>query len=309
MKDEEQPAEPQPETTSEETPPVEVPPGTPPDDSGKGGAPAEAVPPSAPPANQDETTTPSVPSEGDGVPPTPAEVPPANPEKPPVEGKPSLPVDPFAAMFTAPTVTQEAYDATLADLKKQAQDGTIDMFEYADKVADLKADFKAAQAVAQFAQQANQATAGQKWQYAQDVFKSVHPEYRDNAAMWGALDGMVRQLAQDPEASKLSDIGFLALADEKVKEALGLNKPKSDTATPPAATPDPQIPQPPERAPALDRAKDKLPPSLGNLPAAQSNQPEDEFAGINNMTGLEQEAAVAAMLKSDPAKYDRWLRS
>lgn len=280
-------------------PPAEKPEG----DDGKGGAPAEVAAPE-PPAIPQEGEAASTPSEG-GEPPTPVEEPPVEDSKAPVAEKPApLPSDPFAAMFTGPTVTQEAYDAALADLKKQAQDGTIDMFDYADKVADLKADFKAAQAVAQFAQQANTATAGQKWQYAQDVFKSVHPEYQ-NPAMWGALDGMVRQLSQDPEAQKLSDIGFLSLAHEKVQEALGLNKTKVD-AIPPAA---PAEPQAPERAPALERDKDKIPPSLGGLPAAQSSQPQDEFSDISKLEGLDLENAVAALQSTNPVKYERWLRS
>lgn len=305
MNEEAQPeGTPAPEPAPEGQPPV-VPPATPEGDDGKGGAPAEAVPPETPPAPPQDGEAAPVPPEG-GEPTVPAEAPPAEPEKAPVEDKPApLPSDPFAAMFTGPTVTQEAYDAALADLKQQAQDGTIDMFDYADKIADLKADFKAAQAVAQFAQQANTATADQKWQYAQDVFKSVHPEYQ-TPAMWGALDGMVRQLANDPEAQKLSDIGFLSLAHEKVQEALGLNKPAP--ASTPAQSPASQATQPPERAPALERDKDKIPPSLGGLPAAQSSQPQDEFADLDKLTGMDYEAAVAAMERSDPAKYQRWLQ-
>jgi len=305
MKEENQPEEQKAE--GQDQPRDAVPPETPPDDGGKSGAPAEIVPPETPPAAPKADQTAPVPTEGDETPPPPAQEPAVEPEKAPAENKAPLPADPFATTFSGPTVTQEAYEAALADLKKQAQDGAIDMFEYADKVADLKADFKAAQAVAAFAQQANTATAGQKWQYAQDMFKSVHPEYQ-NPAMWGALDGMVRQLANDPEAAKLSDIGFLSLAHEKVQEALGLNKSKEAIAAPAASQETPQVPQPPDRAPALERAKDKIPPSLGNLPAAQSSQPQDEFAEINNMSGLDQEAAVAAMLKSNPAKYERWLR-
>lgn len=301
MNEEAQPeGAPAPEPAPEGVPPV-VPPTTP---EGEGGAPAQVAAPEVPPATvPGEGEAAPMPPEG-GEPPVPAEAPPVEDDKAPVVEKAApLPSDPFAAMFTGPTVTQEAYDAALADLKKQAQDGTIDMFDYADKVADLKADFKAAQAVAQFAQQANTATAGQKWQYAQDVFKSVHPEYQ-NPAMWGALDGMVRQLSQDAEAQKLSDIGFLSLAHEKVQEALGLNKPKAEAAAPVA----PAEPQAPERKPALERDKDKIPPSLGGLPAAQSSQPEDEFADLDRLEGMDYEAAVANMERSDPAKYQRWLR-
>lgn len=282
-------------------PPAEKPEG----DDGKGGAPAEVAAPEVPPDTpQEGEAAPATPEGGES--PVPAEDQPTEEGTAPVAEKPAtpLPSDPFAAMFTGPTVTQEAYDAALADLKKQAQEGTIDMFDYADKVADLKADFKAAQAVAQFAQQANTATAGQKWQYAQDVFKSVHPEYQ-NPAMWGALDGIVRQLANDPEAQKLSDIGFLSLAHEKVQEALGLNKPKVEAATPVA----PVEPQAPERKPALERDAEKIPPNMGGLPAAQSSQPEDEFADINKLEGLDLESAVASLQNTNPAKYERWLRS
>uniref|UniRef100_I2Q031 Uncharacterized protein n=1 Tax=Desulfovibrio sp. U5L TaxID=596152 RepID=I2Q031_9BACT len=279
-------------------PPVEAP-------EGEGGAPAQVAEPEVPPAAPIDPNVAPVPPEGDALP-VPAEAPPIEGEKAPVTDKPAgpQPVDPFVAKMVGPQMTAEDYQAALADLKTKAQAGDIDMFEYSDRVADLKAEM----AVAKFAQANNSSTGDQKWNYAQEAFKAVHPEYQ-NPVLWGALDGMVRQLAQDPEAQRLSDIGFLVLAHEKVQEALGLNKPKGDAHPDAPTTPSvTSTPQPPERAPALDRAKDKLPPSLGGLPAAQSSQPEDEFASLDKLTGLEQEAAVAAMERSDPAKFQRWLR-
>lgn len=265
---------------------------------GESGAPAQVAAPEVPPVAPAEGEAPVLPTEG-GEPVAPAEEPPVEGENAPMQDKAALPSDPFAAKMVGPQMTQEDYKAALADLRAKAQSGEIDSLDYADAVADLKAQV----AVAYFAQQNNAATDSQKWAYAQEAFKAVHPEYQ-NPAMWGALDAIVRQLATDPEAQKLSDIAFLSLAHEKAQESLGLNKPKEAPApAPPAA------PKAPERAPAMERMAGKLPPSLGGLPAAQSSQPENEFAGLEKMEGMEQEAEIARMLRADPAKYERWLRA
>ncbi|MHC1788305.1 hypothetical protein [Solidesulfovibrio sp.] len=273
-----------------------IPPVTTPE--GEGGAPAPVAAPEVPPVAPVEGEAPTLPAEGD-EPAMPAEVPPVDGEKAPVQDKTALPSDPFAAKMVGPQMTPEDYKAALADLRAKAQSGEIDSLDYADAVADLKAQV----AVATFAQQNNAATDSQKWAYAKEAFRTVHPEYA-NPAMWGALDGMVKQLAGDPEAQKLSDIAFLSLAHDKVQEALGMNKPKEAPA--PAV---PAAPQAPERAPAMERLAGKLPPSLGGLPVAQSSQPENEFAGLEKLEGMEHEAEVARMQRADPAKYERWLRA
>lgn len=273
------------------------------DDEGGSGTPAEVAAPEIPPTPPDAEQQPPAPTGGE-VAASSVEEPPAKDEK--TEAAPekssSPGIDPFAPKYVAPEVTEEAFKTALSDLRQRRANGEIDDADYIDAVTDLKAEY----AVAKFAQANNEATASQQWSYAVEAFKAVHPEYQ-NPAMLGALDGMVRSLAQSDDAKGLNNIQFLSLADEKVKEALGLGKPKDALPSSGPETP-PATPQAPERKPALEREKDKIPPSLGSLPAAQSNQPEDEFADLNKMTGMEQEAAVAAMQKADPAKYQRWLQ-
>jgi len=295
-----------------ETPDAEVPQpvpgaGKPEGDDGKGGAPAEVAVPEGQNAQPGGEVAAPVLPEG-GTLPVPEQAPLPGEEKAPAAAKPSsMPVDPFAPKFVAPEMTKEAYDASLADLKKQAQEEYLDPIEYADRVADLKAQY----AIAQFAQQNNAATGEQKWQYAQDAFKSVHPEY-ENPILWGALDAVVRQLSSDEAVKKMTDIAFLALAHERVQEALGLNKPaEAPPADPAKAEPRPTeaaVPAAPERQPALERDKDKIPPSLGGLPAAQSSQPEGEFSDMAKLEGMDLESAVASLQKANPAKYERYLR-
>ncbi|MHC1787880.1 portal protein, partial [Solidesulfovibrio sp.] len=151
-----------------------IPPVTTPE--GEGGAPAPVAAPEVPPVAPVEGEAPTLPAEGD-EPAMPAEVPPVDGEKAPVQDKTALPSDPFAAKMVGPQMTPEDYKAALADLRAKAQSGEIDSLDYADAVADLKAQV----AVATFAQQNNAATDSQKWAYAKEAFRTVHPEYANPA--------------------------------------------------------------------------------------------------------------------------------
>lgn len=116
----------------------------------------------------------------------------------------------------------------------------------------------------------------------------------------GALDSWVQRLLQKPENADKPGTWFLKEAHKKVMVEFDI-APKSAPKAAETVVDAKKVAQKTVRTPNLSA----IPPTLGGLPAAASADSGDggEFAHLDNLTGYDQEKAVARLTQ---AQRDRW---
>lgn len=126
--------------------------------------------------------------------------------------------------------------------------------------------------------------------------------YETDAEKAQSFDDWLKRLADKPENASLNEEQFLALAHKKVMTEYDI----TPTGKPaPAAPPVAQTKQPEKqkgRSPDLSN----IPPTLGALPAASSEDASSsgEFARLDNLTGIAYELALAALTSDQKARYE-----
>lgn len=194
-----------------------------------------------------------------------------------------------AAVEPPPTVAQVDFSGAIADLKRQFEDGEIDLPEYLDQ-RDAITEARIAQKIS--SQMAEQA-ADRAWQDANAAFFERHSEYsaKENPKLFSVLQAVLDQTAANPANSRLSYDALLMTAKANLEEAIG-------------APPGEKTKESPKAKPRLVSDRNKLPPSLKDIPAAAA--PRDgggEFTGLDRLSGMDLEAAVARLT---PEQQRRW---
>ena len=190
-----------------------------------------------------------------------------------------------------PVVAQVDFTGALAGLKKQFEDGEIDLPEYLDQ-RDAITEARIAQNLS--AQMAEQA-AERAWQDANTAFFERYPEYsaKANPRRFGVLQAVLDQTATDPANAGLSYDALLMTAKANLEDAIGAPK-EADPTNKEADKPKPRL--------VSDRSK--LPPSLKDIPAAAAPPGGGgEFTGLDKLSGMDLEAAVARL---SPEQQKRW---
>lgn len=182
---------------------------------------------------------------------------------------------------------------------KQMMDGEMSAEDYAvveEKYLTQRDELRSAQDRFVTAEQMKEQTAQQRWMWEVDAFKKTAlkddgVDYVNDEKMNKALDRWVRVLGNDPDNAKQPSDWFLKEAHKNVKLQYSLVKQAEPVQKPG------QKPRLPDLA--------KIPPTLGRVPAADDGDAgTNEFASLDNLTGLALEKAVAAM---SVEKQDRWL--
>jgi hypothetical protein len=110
--------------------------------------------------------------------------------------------------------------AKLDTLDDQFEEGEITIKDYNRQRDEIRTEITNHQlAIAEDRRQA------QVWAAEQNAFLSVHPEYTENSlkgkALYGAIDGAVREIANRPESAHLTGMQILLKAHAEVQKAFG----------------------------------------------------------------------------------------
>lgn len=148
------------------------------------------------------------------------------------------------------------------------------------------------------AQMSNEKAADQLWQAECETFWRHNQEWRSGTPLGDMLNGEVMRLAASEKAAGLSGIELIYAAKERVSTAI--------QSVRGSAKPEPKgEPTPAEKRPASPRPAAAT-HALGAAPAAAAAEVgQGEFAHLENLQGLDLEAAVAGMTAE---QRDRWTR-
>jgi hypothetical protein len=208
-----------------------------------------------------------------------------------------------AAIRTANSAALEKYDA--GELTKE------ELLTEQERIADERRQLDAMQTKAEIAQQMQQQSAeAVRMSAVNRLFEdAAKPEggavdYRTDAAKMRDLDTFVKALAAD-EANASKPLGwFLDEAHRRVKVLHNIGAPTAAAPAAPAKTPA-QV-----KAEAVAARKPDLAgstPDLSQVPGgSDSSDVGGEFQDIDNLDGMEFEAALAKMAKTQPERFARY---
>lgn len=288
------------ETPSAGTPPVELPPDDPPkakdlpikdddddddDDAGDGDGEGD-TPPADPPKADD---------------------PPADPPKADEDGYEKLEFQDFLP-YEVRHVPD--FDVKIAEVDKQRgelvakfKDGELTLEEFLVEDRKVQAEetkLRDDEREAATLEKINEQNASRAWfgnvkSFIAEVKKVEGINY-DNATLNAALDNAVKTLANDKANIDKSQAWFLREAHRVVKADLGIAR---------QAVPAPAIPAAPAKPASRQPDLKAVPTTLTKVPAAAPNDPKgsDEFANLDQLDGMELEAAIAKLSPDQQARY------
>lgn len=194
-----------------------------------------------------------------------------------------------------------AIDVKKQDLIKKWGGGDMSDEDYATETSRVDRETQQiirAQTRAELAADFNTQAQTDLWTQQQEEFLEENPDYQPVKGKVNArfvlLDATVKQMATDSKYAHRSGAYVLREAKKAVEAEFGVAK--GEPAPKPAA---------PARAKPDLRA---VPKTLAHVPAASDDSnanPDDEFAHIDNLDGIDQERAIAALT---PEKQDAYLR-
>ncbi|WAX26295.1 hypothetical protein [Ralstonia phage p2110] len=187
-----------------------------------------------------------------------------------------------------------------ADLRKQYDDGdiTFDELESArDEITKEEKAIERAQLKAEMAAEMQQQQMVNDWNRDVNSFLDANPEYRASDVRYQALDMMVRKIGGAPEAAKMTGPQVLAKAHEELQKAFGVAAPaKKDEGNGKGEK------KPP---PKVD-----VPPTLGKLPAAESNDTQGgKYAALDRLLETDPLAHEDALMKLSASERESYLAS
>ncbi|QMV32681.1 hypothetical protein F1_00055 [Ralstonia phage Heva] len=187
-----------------------------------------------------------------------------------------------------------------ADLRKQYDDGdiTFDELESArDEITKEEKAIERAQLKAEMAAEMQQQQTINDWNRDVNSFLDANPEYRASDVRYQALDMMVRKIGGAPEAAKMTGPQVLAKAHEELQKAFGVAAPaKKDEGNGKGEK------KPP---PKVD-----VPPTLGKLPAAESNDTNGgKYAALDRLLETDPLAHEDALMKISASERESYLAS
>lgn len=235
----------------------------------------------------------------------------------------TLEVPPIALVEVPDVTNYEAERSVLLDerkdLRAKHRDGEISSDEYDEKLDALNDKINAldrTKADADAAVRQNDAVQRSQYlwtieQVKKDFVKADSIDYDKNPVLMSMWDANVKALAKDEANATKSAEWFLRKAHEQVKSEIAkvagsLGFTKGDAPAPKKETPAPD-----KKAAVKDAVKARVKTAeklkgVGELPAASADDVSgDEFAGLDGLSGLELEQALARMPEERAAKYLR----
>ncbi len=179
------------------------------------------------------------------------------------------------------------YQPRFVELDEKYESGDLPLSEYNEQRDALKAAMN------------NEKADAQLWQAECETFWRHNKDWRPGTPLFDMLNGEIMRLAQNEQAQGLSGIEIIYAAHKRVSEAVAALQPNGGAKPKePAGNPAGKRPASPKPSAAAH--------ALGTIPpAAPADVGQGEFAHLDNLEGLELEAAVAAMT---PAQRDRWVK-
>ncbi len=183
------------------------------------------------------------------------------------------------------------------EAQQKFDDGDID-YAALDKAKDAYNKLQWKQEVAE---EQNQATDSQHWEWEQERFFEDNPQFsaEKNTTLNTALVGTVNRIIATEEGQKMSDKEVLQTAKKQVEKDLGITKQDNTDETEK------------KRKEALKKAKDaksdrsKVDTDIGGLPTAEDNTTDtDEFAHLDRLEGDAYQNAVDALSPAAREKYE-----
>lgn len=190
----------------------------------------------------------------------------------------------------------------LADLRKQRDDGNIDMAEYdaqAEKLLEQRDDLRSMRDKADIAAEAQKTADQQRVDRAvKNAFRAALADgvdYRNDKSKAADLDGFVRALAGNPEHEDKSLKWFFAEAHRRVLALHGI------TAGKPAAKPAEKPAAKGPRHPDLSA----VPKTLAGVPGSDGpgDLDGDEFSELDKLEGEAYDEAYAKLSKAQQERY------
>jgi hypothetical protein len=201
-------------------------------------------------------------------------------------------------------------DKEITDLEQKLEEGDIQTKEFSKelrKLTDKRQDLRDLRRDAERVHSTNLSSRDAAWDSAQDAFYDANPEFKGSPILEGALDAALRGLYRNEKYRSADFLWLLNRAAEQVKETMGTGK---AAAAPANGDGKPALKQTPAAArltaqqqrAAADRQR--VPVTTGGLPQAGADSPAgDEFSHLDNLAGMELEAAVARLTPLQRDKY------
>jgi hypothetical protein len=182
------------------------------------------------------------------------------------------------------------FEGQFSALDDKYEAGEVTLREYNQQRDALRADMLAVKQDSQL------------WQAECETFWKHNPQWRPGGVLFDMLNGEVIRIASSEQGKTLAGIEVIYAAQARVEKAVASVR---GGKQPEPAKPDADKGGGGEtdKRPTAERPDLK---TLGGLPAAESPETQGEFGYLDNLEGMELEAAVNE-LKKDPHKFQRWL--
>lgn len=224
-----------------------------------------------------------------------------SPGQPEAEGKAEAPpAIPFIPVLPVDTSRLDGISSQLEELNQQLQDGDLDLVEY----TKLRDPLIREQTQIELTQHFNEQQQAQLWKHEQTLFFSKNDAFRTDPILNGALRAAFKQLDTDENEHKTGyDLLLEAKALVDARFGGGVSGGKASTGTSGKSGGD-QTATPRRGSPARDSTD--IPKTLADvIPASDNSTNADEFAHLDNLTGLEYEQALAKLPKDAEERYLR----
>lgn len=216
------------------------------------------------------------------------------------EGEPRTPpAIPFVPVLPVDTSRLEGISTQLEELNQQLQDGDLDLVEY----TKLRDPLIREQTQIELTQHFNEQQQAQLWKHEQNLFFSRNDAFRTDPILNGALRAAFKQLDTEENDHK-TGYDLLLEAKTLVDARFGSGPSGGTAANTPTRADGGQSATPRRSTPARDSAD--IPKTLAEvIPASSNSTNADEFAHLDNLTGLEYEQALAKLPKDAEERYLR----
>lgn len=210
----------------------------------------------------------------------------------------SPPAIPFVPVLPVDTSRLEDISNQLENLNQQLQDGDLDLVEY----TKLRDPLIREQTQIELTQHFNEQQQAQLWKHEQSLFFSKNASFRTDPILNGALRAAFKQLDTEENESKT---GYDLLLEAKtLVEARFGGKAGKGTADSQAKSDEGRSAAPRRGTPARDSTD--IPKTLADvIPASGNSTSADEFAHLDNLSGLEYEQALSKLPKDAEERYLR----
>ena len=146
-------------------------------------------------------------------------------------------------------------------------------------------------------------SADQKWEMEQSMFYADNDVYRTDPIMRGALGAQLEQLYADEKNSGKTGLWFLQEAGRTLDAKFGRSSPDVDAAGAKKVAEAIKLKAAQDKQRKKGSKDPKIPKSLSNVPAADTNNDDGEFAYMDKLSGLAYEGAIAKMSEDTRERF------